>query len=279
MVPFIIIAAVVVISILVGALLYAFHDFNGIPHIGFNYPNNPYSKGDRGEAQIAWDFDILNYCGYRGYILRNVYVPYRERVTEIDVLYLTSKGIVVVESKNYSGYVFGSEDQRQWTATFRGGNYGGSNKHQFYNPIWQNRTHIKALQEYLGGVKAYSFVVFGTNCMLMNLSYNPETVCVCREDEFREIIKYTFDCSPDIYDPSTVDAMYNRLLPLTYVTEEVKMRHVESVRAAIETCPRCGGKLVLRTARQGRNVGRQFYGCSNCPSCRYTREFRQESFV
>lgn len=28
-------------------------------------------------------------------------------------------------------------------------------------------------------------------------------------------------------------------------------------------CPRCGGQLVLCTARKGENAGNQFYGCSN----------------
>ena len=36
-------------------------------------------------------------------------------------------------------------------------------------------------------------------------------------------------------------------------------------------CPLCGGKLIIRTARSGVYAGRQFYGCSNYPSCRYTR--------
>lgn len=274
MVPFIIIAAAVLIGIviIICAVLYAFHDFQRGSSVGFNYPDNQYSKGARGEAQIVWDLVNLNSWGYIGRGLRNVYVPYHGKVTEIDVLYITSKGIIVVESKNYSGYVFGSEDQRQWTAAFRTGRYGESNKHKFYNPIWQNRTHIKALQEYLGGVKAFSFVVFGTNCELMNVSYNPESVCVCRENEFRGIIKYIFECSSDVYSPDAVEAMYNRLLPLTYVSEEIKMRHIDSVRAAREACPRCGGKLVLRTVKKGQNAGRQFYGCSNYPSCRFTRE-------
>lgn len=34
-------------------------------------------------------------------------------------------------------------------------------------------------------------------------------------------------------------------------------------------CPRCGSKLVLRTAKKGDNVGNQFYGCSSFPKCRY----------
>ena len=36
-------------------------------------------------------------------------------------------------------------------------------------------------------------------------------------------------------------------------------------------CPKCGGELVLRTARRGENAGSQFYGCSNYPNCKYTR--------
>jgi ATP-dependent DNA helicase RecQ len=35
-------------------------------------------------------------------------------------------------------------------------------------------------------------------------------------------------------------------------------------------CPRCGGRLVLRTAKAGSKPGSQFYGCSNYPICRYT---------
>ena len=34
-------------------------------------------------------------------------------------------------------------------------------------------------------------------------------------------------------------------------------------------CPVCGGELVLRTARRGANTGKQFYGCSSFPRCRY----------
>ncbi len=37
-------------------------------------------------------------------------------------------------------------------------------------------------------------------------------------------------------------------------------------------CPKCGGKLVLRTAKKGANAGSQFYGCSNYPNCKYTRD-------
>lgn len=33
-------------------------------------------------------------------------------------------------------------------------------------------------------------------------------------------------------------------------------------------CPKCGGEMILRTAKSGNNTGQQFWGCSNFPHCR-----------
>lgn len=34
------------------------------------------------------------------------------------------------------------------------------------------------------------------------------------------------------------------------------------------TCPKCGAAMVKRTAKQGKNAGRSFWGCSTYPGCR-----------
>lgn len=36
----------------------------------------------------------------------------------------------------------------------------------------------------------------------------------------------------------------------------------------VPLCPKCGAKMVLRTATRGQNMGNKFYGCPNFPSCR-----------
>ncbi len=36
----------------------------------------------------------------------------------------------------------------------------------------------------------------------------------------------------------------------------------------IPDCPRCGKPMVLRTAKQGKNAGRSFWGCSGYPDCK-----------
>lgn len=33
-------------------------------------------------------------------------------------------------------------------------------------------------------------------------------------------------------------------------------------------CPKCGSKMILRTARRGPYAGQDFYGCSNYPRCK-----------
>ncbi len=55
----------------------------------------------------------------------------------------------------------------------------------------------------------------------------------------------------------------------TVRAENSAQRSANSDAAPI--CPRCGGKLVLRTVKQGENAGKQFYGCSNYPKCRFTK--------
>ena len=68
----------------------------------------PESVGLHGEKMIVRKLGWVQFCGKRGKILQNIYVPRENGETsEIDVLYITQKGIFVIESKNYSGYIFG----------------------------------------------------------------------------------------------------------------------------------------------------------------------------
>lgn len=39
----------------------------------------------------------------------------------------------------------------------------------------------------------------------------------------------------------------------------------------IDKCPVCGAALTLRMTKKGENKGKQFYGCSNFPKCRYIK--------
>jgi len=49
---------------------------------------------------------------------------------------------------------------------------------------------------------------------------------------------------------------------------------VRPVTNSNPSCPRCGGEMVLRTARQGTNAGRRFWGCKSYPRCKGTVSIR-----
>lgn len=54
--------------------------------------------------------------------------------------------------------------------------------------------------------------------------------------------------------------------------KELEERYEKEIKQERFTCPSCGKKLVVRTAKTGVNVGKQFYGCSGYPGCKYTRK-------
>ncbi len=54
-------------------------------------------------------------------------------------------------------------------------------------------------------------------------------------------------------------------------------RAQEASESPPPTCPKCGSKMVLRTAKRGPNRGNQFWGCSNYPRCRGIREYEPVS--
>jgi hypothetical protein len=92
--------------------------------------------------------------------LNNVTIPTHRGTTQIDHVIVSRYGIFVVESKNMSGWIFGSEDDPQWTKI----NWGY--KLRFQNPLCQNRSHIRALSKLVGihPDKVHSVVVFWGNC-------------------------------------------------------------------------------------------------------------------
>ena len=232
-------------------------------------------KGTYGESRLEKSLNLLDFFGYKGYCLRNVYVPKKDGSTsEIDVLYITAKGLFVIESKNYSGYIFGNESNSFWTSTlYAGKNWLGFKKVQknrFYNPIWQNNGHISALRNYCGDVKAFSIIAFGNNCRFKDVTWTSDNVTVCYYSELKKIVRKIWNNNPEIYDQQDMDRIYHDLASLDS-SSETKKRHISSLSTDHPICPECGNPLVLRTAKNGPYAGNGFYGCSNYPRCKYIK--------
>lgn len=194
-------------------------------------------------------------------VLKNVYVPTEDKTTEIDLLMIHEKGIFVFESKNYSGWIFGSADQLNWTQSLENGM-----KNKFYNPIRQNRTHIKALAEFLGKPTSEftSYIVFSERCTLKKVPDDTDDVVIVRRPNMLKKLRATLKVTLPKYTHDEIQIMAEKLKSLTNKSEAEKQQHVENLKTK---CPFCGNELVLRKGKYG-----QFWGCSTYPKCRYTRQ-------
>jgi len=237
--------------------------------------------GKRGEKLTERELNLVKLFGRNGKVLRNIYVPKDNGETsEIDVVFITQKGIFVIESKNYSGWIFGDEKSLYWTAMLP-----NKKKNKFYNPVKQNRTHIKWLGQFLNDdIPLFSIVTFSERCELKKVTIESLDIHVIKRDKLYSVIRNMWDNSEDIFDEIKINAVYERLEVLTNVDRAIKEAHVEKINVKYKMvekkpiqevdnstliCPRCSGKLVLRVARTGSNAGNSFYGCSKYPQCRY----------
>ncbi len=92
--------------------------------------------------------------------------------TQIDHIIVSKYGIFVIETKNYKGWIFGNEKQKQWTQVIMG------QKYKFQNPLRQNYLHIKTLAELLELEMSYfhSMIAFIGECELKTRDELPEHV-------------------------------------------------------------------------------------------------------
>ncbi len=68
-----------------------------------------------------------------------------------------------------------------------------------------------------------------------------------------------------------------RTLAPVYSETPQERTSVSSARnPKVPVCPKCGVNMVLRTAKKGDNVGKQFWGCSNYPQCHATKLYNPE---
>ena len=117
-------------------------------------------KKDRGAYGEFSVYDALR--REKGRWLFNLYLPKGEEKTEIDALLLSERGIFLLESKNFSGRVYGSVGNPEWFHTFETSR--GIKKQRFFNPIMQNSAHKMALCRLIGREEViFPMVVFGKN--------------------------------------------------------------------------------------------------------------------
>lgn len=186
----------------------------------------------------------------------------QEKSCQIDHVFINENGIWVIETKNYSGLICGNEKWQEWTQVLA----NGKEKHRFYNPVKQNRTHIHNLSELL---KIDEDIVFGAVVFLRSADLS--RVSASGVYTIRQIAVIKKTKTGVVLTPEQMKEYYCKLIELKNSNDIDLSEHIKNIRHKQELlqdgiCPRCGGRLVLRSGKNG-----QFYGCSNYPKCKFTK--------
>lgn len=226
---------------------------------------SPWFKGLLGEFKVNRIAKLrLDESEY--HLLKNVTLPTDEGTTQIDHIIISKYGIFVVETKNMKGWIFGSQNpnQKDWTQQIF------KHKSKFQNPILQNYKHVKTLESLLelNDGQIFSVVVFAGNSTFK--TDMPENIT-----DIGGYIRYIKSKEQELLSSSQVSQIIQRIesgrLVPSFKTNKEHVKHVKTIIAEKEnkkSCPKCGGEMVIRKAKQGSNKGNSFWGCTNYPKCR-----------
>mgnify|MGYP000845811363 FL=1 len=226
------------------------------------------SRGEMGEHYVSKILSSLDENEYK--VFNDVMLRTKNgKTTQIDHIVISAYGIFVIETKNYSGWIFGNEKAEYWMQVIY------NEKHKFRNPVKQNQAHVFAIKELFAeysDIKYFPIVVFVGNAELKNIESN---MPVIYDDDLLDLIysDTTNKCLTEI----EIQKIVNLLSSKNIVDEEIKVEHINNIRQTVVErklkmenliCPRCNSELKLREGKSGK-----FYGCSNYPRCRFTMPF------
>jgi Nuclease-related domain/Bacterial SH3 domain len=164
-------------------------------------------------------------------IFHDLYVKkYRGDFSQIDLVIVTDVGIIVFEVKDYSGWIFGSGNQSQWTQVLA----YGKQKYRFYNPIMQNNKHVAELRKQLiqfGNIPFYSIVVFYGSCVLKEINFVPNGTFLVKSERVLDVVKIILKENERVH--------YNNVVQVFQVLKEAvinggiienQIRHKENIK-------------------------------------------------
>ena len=219
----------------------------------------PILKGYLGEKITGGILGRLDSSKYK--VLNDVMVEVDSKTSQIDHVVVSNFGVFVIETKNYSGWIFGEERSRYWTQV----KY--KRKEKFYNPLRQNYRHVKALEAVLKDYPNLLFIPLVVFSTAADFKTDVGDKVVYSVRLLKTIRSYT----EEVLSDAVRDEIYNKLASLNIVDRAAKRGHVRSIRKKIdnpgEVCPRCGKDLKLREGKYG-----QFKGCAGFPRCKYTEQ-------
>lgn len=192
----------------------------------------------------------------------DVIIPSTSGTAQIDHLLVSPYGLFIVETKNFAGWIFGSEDQSKWTQVLY------RKKYSFQNPLRQTFRQKKVLCSFLHVDESavHPIVYFVGDCKFKT----PLPPNVLRSG----LGGYIEEFQTRILSPEEIGRVIGALETHCSESSFTSSDHVRSLKerhSSITVCPFCGSDLVKRIAKKGPNSGSEFLGCKSYPRCRFSK--------
>ncbi len=156
-------------------------------------------------------------------VFTNVYIPYvnsgKDRYAEIDAIVVLRSGIFVIELKSHNGKIING-DSRKWTQIYN------DKRISFYNPIYQNETHIKVIKEILRHEGQYKFPIYNV------VTFSSSKVTFT--EEYKNIVK--------------LDDLV-RYIRKTGKSEAISIRQTTRIRTILRSYIRTGRRVEIKHKR------------------------------
>lgn len=251
--------------------------------------------GIAGEEKIA--FELKN-SHMPMYVLHDLYITHNGLTAQLDYVIVTRGRTFILECKN----LFGNIEVNSEGDFIRTIKYGSRyEKEGIYSPITQNKRHLDLLKEirreqplnilqktFFDKSFAESYrpvVVLANPQTVVNMKYakkevkdqviradqlisymqkaNEDTV-IFHDEEMKQRAESLLSLHKD--NPADYTAKYRSMLA-GKATQETLLE-IKTPKEQVLLCPKCGAKMVKRTASKGSYAGKEFWGCSNYPKCK-----------
>lgn len=224
---------------------------------------SPWFKGHLGEFAVNLAIKLrLDKETY--HLIKNVTLPTEDGSTQIDHVIVSVYGVFTVETKNMKGWIFGGQQQKNWTQKIYRRN------HSFQNPLHQNYKHTRTLQSLLGlnDEQIFSVIAFVGDATFKTPM--PENVTLGNG-----FLRYIKARTTPVLTPEQVQTIIDSIeggrLARSFKTNREHVAHVKSIvaeKAGAPACPKCGSTMVSRAVKRGANAGSTIWGCPRYPACR-----------
>ena len=195
------------------ALFFFLHIFSAV------FRESPEEKGRRGEAFV--NKYAIKYLTEEYHLLNNVTLEITQGTTQIDHIIISPYGVFVIETKNKSGWIYGSGRQKNWTQTFPTGD-----KYSFQNPLRQNYKHLKVVQD-MFSLKKYQI----HNLVVFVGESDFQTPMPQNVTEGYEFISYIKSHTESVLSDKQVEDIIKKLeLMRLEDTKETDRKHIENLK-------------------------------------------------